>query len=221
MSEAVTKNRAKIIVRESSTEEFAEKLKSEMNFENYIELLNEASKRFTVFLASYDTPCGSDLFTEKIATNLSIALGTDYKLHDKIRCSYVAIVDEGNLLIEHIDVNQPIEINGQIDGNKINVYSMGYQMIKPLRVNISINDENPVVMARGLNFVVFDKRERRILDYVAFDTFISGLTKIYCLRNSEYYYGEFKKFKNDHPGITLLGFEQPKLSDRINKMSVK
>ncbi|MDR1641405.1 MAG: hypothetical protein LBT59_17070 [Clostridiales bacterium] len=214
MSEA--KIKATIIVRDSSTEEFAEKLQSETNFENYIELLSEASKRFTVFVASYDTPCGSELFTEEIATKLMTALGTKYTLHDKVRCSYIAVADEGKLLVEHIDANQPIEITGQIDDNKINIYSMGYRMITPLRVNISINDENPVVLARGLHFVVFDKRAKEILDYVAFDTYVSGLTKIYCQRNSEYYYRLFENFSLEH-GITFLEAELPRNSGCLVK----
>ncbi|MDR1641404.1 MAG: adenylyltransferase/cytidyltransferase family protein [Clostridiales bacterium] len=218
MSEAEMK--ATILVRDSIAEEFAEKLQAETDFENYIELLSEASQRFTVFVASYDTPCGSELFNEEIATKLKIALGTRYALHDKVRCSYVAVVDEGKLLVEHIDANQPIEITGQIDDNKINIYSMGYRMITPLRVNISINDENPVVSARGLHFVVFDKREKEILDYVAFDTYVPGLTKIYCQRNSGHYYRLFEKFILAHPGVTFLEVEHPRNSIYLVKNSV-
>jgi [citrate (pro-3S)-lyase] ligase len=68
---------------------------------------------------------------------------------------------------------------------------------------------------------VFDKIKKRILDYIAFDTYTSGFAKIYCQRNSNYYYEIIEKFSSEHPGVTLLECELPRSPDIIKNTAIE
>nr|WP_302598810.1 DUF6056 family protein [uncultured Cellulosilyticum sp.] len=89
----------------------------------------------------------------------------------KYRQSYIGILDGGKVLKEQ-NSNELIHTMDNIDGKKIEVTSAGYNVGKT--ASILINDKEYAIGKRGINIVVYDKVQKKVIDSVAFDTYDTG-----------------------------------------------
>lgn len=190
-----------------------EKLKSEHDFLNYVELLKKFAKRYTVMIAASDTPCGM-AYTQEVSHKL-MGLGLKVDLFEKFRFGYVAVLDAGELVFEQIAPStlDIVEYKGALNGSDIELLSVGFNAPQGNAGIIKINGKNHSPNKRGLNFVVYDKVTKFVLDAVNFDTFSNHFA---CHRPSELLDG-VSRFRKKHPDVSFvcfntLGFPQENLT---------
>lgn len=142
----------------------------------YVLGLKKFKKDLTVYI------CGCDAYTNVNNTNSSMlnslrSLGFNCDLNDTYRYSYIGISDGGLVVAELLSKDQKLEYSCDIDKNKIYIESVGYNAAherSETSGKINVNNENLSVNKRGLNIVVWDKKNNRLIDSVCFDTFLDG-----------------------------------------------
>lgn len=183
-----------------------EKLTSERDFVNYVRMLKFFAKKYCVIIAASNTPCGPALTQTHSKEVMDIGLNVD--LYNKFRCPYAAIIDEGVLLYEKLEPNTKnvLEVNKKLDTNdKIEIISAGFNALEANKGIVKINGKNYSPSLRGLNFVVYDKYSKKVIDAVAFDTYgtlnPSRITDRYEMLHN---------YIQAHPGVTVVTFNLPK-----------
>lgn len=182
-----------------------DKLKNEQNFIEYIRMLGFFSKRYMVMISASDTPCGP-AYSNEVSSEV-MKLGLQINLCNKIRYSYAAVIDAGELKYESLSatVLEWIEYKCVIDDVSIEIKSIGFNAPQNNSGLIMINGINYSPNKRGLNFVVFDRVTKNVLDAVNFDTFSNNFP---CHRPSAITEG-LLNYKNTHPGISIICFNTP------------
>ena len=191
----------------SQPEEFTEEeLVNERDFLNYVRMLKFFAKKYCVIIAANNTPCGPAL-TQALSKEV-MGIGLKIDLYNKFRCPYAAIIDAGNLLCEKLDINTKniLEVNGRLDTNdKIEIVSAGFNALDANKAIIRINGTDYSPNSTGLNFVVYDKFSKTVIDAVAFNTYSS----LYPNRKTDNY-KLIDNFIKTHPGVTVVEFNLPK-----------
>lgn len=182
-----------------------QQLKSEHDFLRYIKLLKGFAQRYCVMISVSNTPCGP-AYTDEVS-RLVMNLGLKINLSDKFRCAYVAVIDAGDLIFEEVELDRKKCLHTMVDlnGNHVELFSSGFDALDANQALIKINGTDYSPNTRGLNFVVYDKVTDLVLDAVCFDTY----STLYANRPSEYS-DSIKKYLNNHPGVTVIGFSLPK-----------
>ena len=146
-------------------------LQQEDDFFHYLSLLKIFARRYTILIASYDTPLGTNYPLE-----LAMAfkeLGLKHNLYGQFRAAYAAVIDEGTLLFEKLATASPVEYSSKLGSCDIHIISTGYNS-DDWSACVKINQKNHFAKSRGLNFTVFDKVTGYVLDSVGFDTYSEG-----------------------------------------------
>lgn len=141
------------------------------DYQQYLNLLSQISKKYTVVIASYDTPVGSSSSLD--LAKLIMRLGTLVPLTtDKYCCAYAAVIDCGILVFEGISYTRTVKFNTILDGEiSLSVSSVGFAGKEKDQNVIELNGISYSKLGRGLNFVVYDKQNRKLIDSVSFDTY--------------------------------------------------
>lgn len=151
-------------------------LNKETYFENYLRDLN--NNDYIIFLAIRDE--GISALNEKHLELLQdLGLKTEFN-SDYYRNSYYAVIDNDKV-IEEIGENT-LHCSSSTSDISYEITSSGMLTGEP-NASIVINGTEYCMNRRGMNFVVYSKRKKSVIDTVAFDTF-SGL---YCYRPIDYY----------------------------------
>ena len=182
-----------------------DKLKNEHNFIEYVRMLRFFSKRYMVMIAANDTPCGP-AYTDEVSSEV-MKLGLQINLCDKNRYGYAAVIDAGELIYEKLSnsILEWIEYQCTIEDISIELESVGFNAPKNNAGIIKINGTNYSPGKRGLNFVVYDRVTKHVLDAVNFDTFSNNFP---CHRPMAITEGLIQ-YKNTHPGVSILCFRTP------------
>lgn len=181
----------------------AEKLKSETDFKSYLNMLWGFAQRYCVIVAAKGTPCGPSYTREISEAFMNIGFKSD--LRGKDFCPYAAMIDSDRIIFEGLPSNtkKALEGSASLDtGDKITVFSAGDEALDVTRGLIAINGTEYSPNGRGLNFVVYDKVTKTVIDAVCFDT---G-DNLAALRTDDYA-KRFKDYCQSHPGVTVLGFD--------------
>lgn len=183
-------------------------LKSEYDFIRYIELLDDLKKNYLILLAARDTPWGPPFDKEKTCSLKRLDL--KYDLFGMYRRAYVAVIDEGRNIFEKLSSTgkEIISYKEIIDEISICINSSGYNadVVHSFTAgSIKINGEECSIRGRGLNFVVYDKKNKEIMDIVNFDTYSE---EIAC-RHPMWELERIRCFQQMHPDITVLGVKSP------------
>lgn len=130
---------------------------------NYLNALQ--NNNYLIVFAARDE--ASYAITKEIEAALN-RLGLRKSLEGKFRCSYIAAIDEQDVIVERLSSNALI-YDETIDDIAIHIESAGgdtgnYSSIK-------IKDEEYSVNARGLNIVVYDKSTDEVVSSVCFDLY--------------------------------------------------
>ena len=187
----------------------SDKLSSEESFLEYINLLKFFAKRYAVFVAVSDTPCGS-AFTDGMAVKF-MEIGFNTNLSGMFRHSYAAAINAGELICEAIapSTEKPVEYDGIIEGTPVKLLSIGFNVPQNDAAKIIIDGENHSIGGRGLNFVVFDMVTKSLIDSVNFDTFSDNFP---CCRPSKTM-ERLLHYSHTHPEVSILCFNLPKFPD--------
>lgn len=185
--------------------ELVEQLKSEDDFLEYVKLLQYFARNYTVMLVSCDTPWGPNLTKEMTAALNHLGFTVD--LFVKYRYSYAAIMDAGVLVFEQLSPSEkePVERTITLGEDKIELLSAGYDTPQGSAAYITINGKIVSTRARGLNFVVYDKEKKQVLDAVNFDVFGNNFIGKHLFDREKM----VRDYLEEHPGITLLCFNTP------------
>lgn len=142
-------------------------------FETYIHSLFCFAEQLVIIISTCDNHTPRSL--NNIKLQLLSAFGIKTDLQRKYGYSFVAVVDGGKTVVESFSENSVIatEYTVRECNARFEITSHGYNVnnknICPIK--IYLNNINYAVSKRGLNFVVFDKRAKKVIDSVAFDTF--------------------------------------------------
>ncbi len=182
-----------------------EMLTNEWNFVEYIKKLRLFSKRYLVMIAACDTPCGP-AYTEEISSEM-LKLGLHVNLCGKFRYSYGVIINSGEIVFEKISptVSEPVQHGTMIDNIVVEIKSVGFNVPQNNCAIIKINNVNFSPGGRGLNFVVYDRITKTVLDAVNFDTYsvnIPGSRPAAMIQG-------ILDYKKKHPGVSVLCFNTP------------
>lgn len=144
-------------------------LKKCSNYFQYIKLLSSIKNDLIIFISSRDAhtnPQGTKCL------NLE-SLGLTLEAYKKFRNSYLAVIDAGVVIEEQLSSNKLIEFEYSWNNNTCIIQSAGYNVYNNDRtaISIKINDIEQALNGRGLNFVIWDKLQNKVIDSVAFDTF--------------------------------------------------
>lgn len=184
-------------------------LSQERDFLQYCHRLYAFAKNYTVLIAVADTPCGSKKFTADVALEL-MRIGLTIPLHNKHRCSYAAIIDEGLLVFEGISQTNKISYECNLSGISVGVESICYCANDGVRSSkVVINGQNHALAWRGISFVVFDKKSCNILDSVGFDTYSNDIA---CYRLSEN--PIISEVKARNPGVVFISPVYPSFPEK-------
>lgn len=98
-------------------------------------------------------------------------LGLQFDMRNRYRSSYIAIVENGQVLYEEVS-NDLLSYSGSIGQKKIALTSAGYTCGDVASINI--DGVECAVNSRGINIVLVDTRTGGLLDSVVFDTYETG-----------------------------------------------
>lgn len=141
-------------------------LKDEENIEQYLEKIK--SQDYLIVIAAKDE--ASKGITNELTEKLK-NLGLNKGLQGKLRASYIGIIDGDEVVFEELSDSQ-INANMSIDDINVNVISAGFEVGN--KASIMIGDKEYAINRRGINIVIYDKKDGKIIDSVAFDTHDTG-----------------------------------------------
>ena len=145
-----------------------EEISDKTDLLEYLDCLKDELDKNLVIIAVKDTP---GLALNSLVSEGLQALGLKTDLKAKHSHSYIAVINSGKVVYEKLGQdNQPTIYNGQIGSNSVyvtsRVYTNGNEAI------IRINDKDYSINSRGLNIVIYNKDEHKLVDSVVFDTHI-------------------------------------------------
>lgn len=153
-------------------------LQLEQDFDAYLNMLMKEHKDKTIFIAASDDMTGG-LNETDISILRQLGLQTDFS--DAFQNSYIAVVENGEVLYESLS-NRRQEYAGTCkkSGKTYNICSSGWKT-SPM-ASVKLAGVEFAVNRRGLNIVVYDDDKGLVLDSVCFDTYAEKHTAI---RNNE------------------------------------
>lgn len=130
---------------------------------NYLRALKNSD--YLVLFAVKDE--ASYAITKEIEAAMS-QLGLKKSLEDKFRYSYIAVINEKDVIVERLS-QEALSYDGKIDNIAVHIESAGGDVGN--YSSIKINEEEYSVNARGLNIVVYDKNAGEVVSRVCFDLY--------------------------------------------------
>lgn len=148
-------------------EPFIRVLKTTTDFSLYLEMLNAVKPYYTIILCVKDTP-GTKMANNVLNDIHSFGFS---KFSTQIHRMYIGIIDKSNIICDKIAEarKSPVEFSYCTDsGTPISVASKAFK--NGNKAEVIINGYNCAVNLRGINIVVFDADNNKIIDSVRYDT---------------------------------------------------
>lgn len=146
------------------------------NIYDYLTKLNEIKNDYLIIMTVRDN-VGLNINNRITKLVNDLGFGQPFDALPKLT-SYVGVVDKGTTLFNIATDNAPTVISEQVGDIKLDVSSKLYKQGNS--TSIKINGKECAVNHRGLNFVVYHKDAKKIIDCVAFDTHVPSMD---CFRN--------------------------------------
>lgn len=132
-------------------------------FHEYLSNLDRQDK--SIFISIKDE--GTASLTDTILEDLKI-LGIQTDLKGKTRYSYYAVISPIGTK-EDISADSEVSCKGEVDGIAFSISSAGYAAGNSS--SILINGIEYSKNVRGLNFVIYDLKDKQVAESVTFDTY--------------------------------------------------
>lgn len=180
-----------LVERDSKNTAEVKQLNKITDFSEYIDALAEM-REIGVFIVSKDAHTNPRNSNEQALRKLE-KLGITEDLSRQYRWSFVAHIDCGNVKKCAVSETERLTYICEFGGNRAMLISEGFN-VKDSDIcdgKIIINKKQVGVDKRGLNIVVWDNKNNRLLDSVCFDTFLGGRASRVHLsppRNGEHIY---------------------------------
>lgn len=154
------------------TANLSDDLSEKADIIDYLDSLKEKLAGNLVVIAVKDTP-GLAL-NSFVATALQ-SLGLKKNLEGQHGHAYLAVINGGNVIFEQLRADDsPIVYDAAFGKHTIHAESRVYHNGNLAVINI--NNKDYAVNSRGLNIVIYDKKQRKLIDSVCFDTHLSDFT---------------------------------------------
>lgn len=122
------------------------------------------SDQHVIFISVKDD--ASNSFTEEIAQSMH-DIGLRYDLLDCYRKGYIAILDGNNIIFEDLS-DERLEYDFNMDGKSVEIVSAGFSVGNESKIIIDGIDYSN--NSRGMNIVIYDKIQQKVVDSICFDT---------------------------------------------------
>lgn len=141
------------------------------DFNEYIDMLNNAKNRYTVFISCKN---GVSFLgdTMPLGTLKTLGLSAD-RLMDRNN-NYVAVIENGVVIQEMVQYEK-VELAGEVDGGKIKYSISSDGRNREGGSSIQLNGEECSENVNGLNIVVYSNETHRRIDEVGFDFSMSEI----------------------------------------------
>lgn len=172
------------IVNEKMMPQREEKI-GNYDFVNYIERIKQLDN-CTVVIAVKDIQgfCTSQEMADALK---SLGFGQADILLDKSYHSFIGIYSNGEAVYQCVGGDEAITF-GQMVGNQY-IYVKSATYLAGNMAEIYVDDVSYAVNNRGFNIVVFDNKEKELIDSVAYDVYVEDIP-IYRRENNEIIYAE-------------------------------
>ena len=153
-------------------------------FSDYINKLLDFSSDLIIFIAVRDTCV--DNSNRNAANKLLFlnSLGLKEHLNEHFRHSYAAVIDGGNVVLEEFSSDSAVRMQYSFGEHNAELVSEGWNVKKyPAPINITIDGSDYAINRRGINIVVWNKKEERVIDSVCFDFFYCETTMRLPIKN--------------------------------------
>jgi len=146
--------------------EVKKEFESADDFKQYMNSLLELDKEgYAIFMAVSDD--ASYKLGPKRLKDLR-KLGITKSLKDKFRYSFLAVIDDGEVVIQKLSKAKVSAVAALNNGKKYQLYSGG--KLSGERASLIIDESEWMRNGRGINIVIYDKEADEVLSSVYFDT---------------------------------------------------
>lgn len=168
------------IVYRDMSKKFQEKfqeadLKATTDFSTYLDKLIALDKNeYTVYIAEKDIQ-GYQLTQEMTDKLKELGFDRADTLLEHVYHSFIGVIANGRMIYQQIGQDdEPGHYEGRINGQDVSIDSMTLKGGNTASIKLGVIEY--AKNTRGLNFVVVDNKEGKILDSVAFDTHVPEMT---------------------------------------------
>ncbi len=166
---------------------YQEGARYEQAYEDYKEYVIRNGKMFNQYLGSITDPRYSVFVAAMDEASRGLeadntawlqALGLQENLEDAYRSAYIAVVDQGELVLERLGESESTEVlcaSGQLKSG-VRYYMSSAAYTAGAQACIVVDGVNYAMEKRGLNIVVYDNEKHTVIDSVVFDTHSEKLT---------------------------------------------
>ena len=132
----------------------------------YLDALNQAKKRYTIFISAKDDASLS--MNDEISQKLNV-LGLKASLNTGYSYGYIAVIEKGNVIEEQY-MHEKLEAQGRIDDGKVEYKITSGGFDRGSISSVQLNDAEFSRDKTGLNFVIYSNELHRVIDEVTYDT---------------------------------------------------
>ncbi|MDR0920224.1 MAG: hypothetical protein LBM93_13425 [Oscillospiraceae bacterium] len=140
------------------------------SFTQYFTAMFNYCEEYIIFIAGNDSFTTPNMKNHKLNLLKSFGIKTD--IEKALRHSWLCVIDSGNVVLEKTDEDSKITSIYCFGNHTAEIMSAGYNFTKQSHKDSSIKIDNIEygVNKRGLNFVIWDKKDEKVIDSVCFDT---------------------------------------------------
>jgi len=145
-----------------------------VNFVEWVFNLSQHLGDKIVFVVTRDSHCSLKARQSDQRLRVMKLLGLRYPIESTPRTSYVAVVDGGEVVAEKASHKHSVHFEYRFNKShvaKLSSYGWNAAHGTKLDSRVFIDDVNYSMNRRGLNFVVWSKRENKLIESICFDTF--------------------------------------------------
>ena len=150
---------------------------------DYLYSLFYFSKDFLIFIVNSNTQSNDENLQQSKSIKLLPSFGIKKDLKDLCNNNYVAIIDGGVCKREYSEVSTDLDIDFFFENHKCRIISSSYNMPsaekKKKNASVLLDEVEYALNIKGLNIIVWDKKDQTIIDSVVIDTANNGpLTRL-------------------------------------------
>ena len=140
-----------------------------VDINNYLELLKIMSRHYLIVLSVRDTP--GNMLTDEIIEKIHDIGFADFSR--ELWRMYIGVINKGEIVCDALSENseEPVNYACSIQNTNLLVSSMAWRKGNICR--IVLNDKDYAINKRGINLVVYDTYNNRLIDSIVYDAHAS------------------------------------------------
>lgn len=148
-----------------NTIKITEALKSTCDINKYLDLLQEIKSEYLIVIGVRDTP-GNHISTDTIQKIHELGFTNFSK---ELWRMYIGVCNKGDILCNSQGTVPEAPVNYNSSISNVNLLALSYAWRKGNKCEINIDGENYAINIRGINIVVYDIENSKLVDSIGFD----------------------------------------------------